>query len=101
MARFDVYPIPGGARDGYLIDVQADLLDHLASRVVVPLEPVATNPMRLKDLNPIFDIAGAPHVLLTQAIVAIPARDLKRPVATLRPHQDAITRALDILLTGL
>lgn len=99
MARHDVYKMPGGG-PGYLVDVQAALLDHLASRVVLPLEPIARNPEWLKDLNPVIDILGEPHVLLTQAIVAIPARELKRPVASLRDHQDAITRALDLLLTG-
>ncbi|MBS1183360.1 MAG: plasmid maintenance protein CcdB, partial [Proteobacteria bacterium] len=39
MARFDVFPNPGGS--GYLLDVQADLLDGLNTRIVVPLLPTA------------------------------------------------------------
>nr|WP_084591089.1 CcdB family protein [Desulfonatronovibrio magnus] len=38
MSRFDVYPNTGGY--GSLLDVQADLLSHLNTRVVVPLLPV-------------------------------------------------------------
>lgn len=34
MARFDVYKNAGGS--GYLLDVQADLLNHLNTRIVVP-----------------------------------------------------------------
>jgi toxin CcdB len=34
MARFDVYRNPAGA--GCLLDIQADLLSHLNTRVVVP-----------------------------------------------------------------
>ena len=34
MARFDIYPNPVGA--GYLLDIQADLLSGLNTRVVVP-----------------------------------------------------------------
>ena len=35
MARFDVYDRPGGA--GYVLDVQADVLNELNTRIVVPL----------------------------------------------------------------
>ena len=38
MARFDAYPRPDGA-PGLLLDVQADLMSHLSTRVVVPLLP--------------------------------------------------------------
>ncbi|CAM5429606.1 hypothetical protein TMEC54S_03045 [Thauera mechernichensis] len=37
MARFDVYRNSAG--EGFLLDVQADLLSHLNTRVVVPLLP--------------------------------------------------------------
>jgi len=99
MARLDVYPIPGRG-SGYVVDVQAELLDHLASRAVIPLLPAAAAPPPIRDLNPVLDIDGAPHVLLTQAIASIPVRELRRPLASLRPQRDAITRALDILFLG-
>ncbi len=38
MARFDVYAMPG-QRPGYLLDVQANLLDRLDTRGVIPLFP--------------------------------------------------------------
>ncbi|WHT44593.1 CcdB family protein [Ochrobactrum sp. SSR] len=34
MARYDVYSNPSG---GYVLDVQADLLDELKTRIVIPL----------------------------------------------------------------
>ena len=37
MARFDVYRNSAG--EGFLLDVQADLLSYLNTRVVVPLLP--------------------------------------------------------------
>jgi len=52
MARFDVYDSPDGA--GYLLDVQADILDILNTRVVVPLMPISAAPSPAKHLNPIF-----------------------------------------------
>ena len=42
MARFDVYRNPEGS--GYLLDVQADLLSDLNTRVVVPLIPAELAP---------------------------------------------------------
>lgn len=100
MARHDVHPMPGGGA-GYVLDVQADLLDHLATRTVVPLLPEAAAPKPLRDLNPVFDIADGRYVMLTQAIAAIPRRELKRPVASLADQHDSVTRALDILLVGI
>ena len=100
MPRFDIYPMPGPNRAGYLVDVQAPLLDHLATRAVLPLIPAAAAPPPIRDLNPTISVDGLPHLLLTQAILAIPLRDLKRPIASAAEHQDTITRALDLLLTG-
>ena len=42
MARFDVYANPGKA--GYVLDVQADLLSALNTRIVVPLMPAHAAP---------------------------------------------------------
>lgn len=100
MARFDVHPMLGGG-SGYVLDVQADLLSELATRVVVPLLPEDTAPKPLSDLNPAFEIAGKRHVMVTQAIASVPRRELKRQVCSLAAERDSITRALDVLLTGL
>jgi len=101
MARLDVYPMPGRwAGRGYIIDVQARLLDHLVTRAVVPLLPLTTGPAPIRDLNPVFDINGEPHVMVTQAIATAPVRELKRAIASLAAYRDEITRALDVLLTG-
>ncbi len=99
MARFDVHPMPGGS-GGYVLDVQADLLSHLSTRIVVPLLPEAAVPRPISELNPVYDIGGARHVLVTQALASVPGRELKRPVSGLAEHRDSITRALDVLLTG-
>jgi toxin CcdB len=100
MARFDVYARPGASADGYVIDLQADLLDELSTRVVAPLLPPAIAPKPARDLNPTFEIEGKPYVLLIQFIAAVPARELRVPVASLAPSGGDITRALDILLVG-
>ncbi|HTW28870.1 MAG TPA: CcdB family protein [Acetobacteraceae bacterium] len=101
MARLDVYPMPGRAGRGYVLDIQADLLSGLATRAVVPLLPQSAAPPPIRDLNPVFEVGGEPHVMLTQAIASVPVRELGRPVVSLGYQHDAVIRALDVLLTGL
>jgi toxin CcdB len=100
MARFDVYPTPGRDGRGYVLEVQADLLNHLRTRAVVPLLPRANAPPPIRDLNPVFEIGGEPHVMLTQAIASVPIKEFREAVTSLKDCRDDITRALDILLIG-
>ena len=80
MARLDVHTMPGKGRDGYVVDVQADLLSHLTTRTVVPLLPEDSAPKAINELNPIFEIRGKRHVLVTQAITSIPGRELRQVI---------------------
>lgn len=98
MARFDVYPNPDGA--GFLLDVQANLLDGLNTRVVVPLMPASSAPLPAKRLNPVFDIEGESHVMVTQFMAAVPVAILKAPVASLAVREAEIGNALDMLFVG-
>ena len=52
MARFDVHRVAGGR--GFLLDVQADHLSDLPSRVVVPLLPPSVALPAIRDLNPVL-----------------------------------------------
>ena len=83
-----------------MLDVQAALLSDLSTRTVVPLIAAEIASKPVGELNPVFDILGQPHTMLTQAIASIPARELRRAVANLAADHDRITRALDVLLVG-
>ena len=98
MARFDVYANPGGA--GYVLDVQADLLNALNTRIVVPLMPVSAAPHPAGRLNPRFQIGDAPHLMVTQFMAAIPRAVLGRPVTNLADQDAEIMAALDMVLVG-
>ena len=100
MARLDVYPMPGRNRRGYVLDVQASLLDHLATRVVVPLLLEADAPPPIKGLNPTFLVNGESCVMITQAVAAVSRKELRRATFSLDAHHDEVLRALDILLIG-
>lgn len=104
MPCFDVYRHagPGSVDTPYLMDVQADLLDVLDTRMVVPLRrrdrlAIARVP---PDLMPMFDIEGVAFVLEMPKLAAVPARLLKRRVCSLAEHRAQITAALDFLFQG-
>lgn len=99
MARFDVYARPNGAA-GYVLDVQADVLSGLNTRIVVPLLRVADAPIPAKRLNPVFEIGTEPYVMATQFMAAIPRALLRNPVTTLDDRDSEIMAALDLVLVG-
>jgi toxin CcdB len=96
MARFDLHH----AADGYVVDVQSELLDHLQTRVVIPLMPPHRVPAAMDGLHPRVTVAGEELILATQLLAAVPRRVLGRPVGSVADARDAIDRALDLLLTG-
>lgn len=98
MARFDVYANPGGA--GYVLDVQADVLHELNTRIVVPLLPPTQAPLPAKRLNPMFAIGDEPHVMVTQFMAAVPRKLLRSPVTSLAGQDAEIMLALDMVLVG-
>ncbi|HWI84867.1 MAG TPA: CcdB family protein [Sphingomonas sp.] len=100
MSRLDVHSRRDGG-PGYLLNVQADLLSGLNTRFVVPLLPPDQAPAPAARLNPIFDIAGQRHVMVTQFAAAVRVRELGARVATLDHAHETVTAALDLLITGV
>ena len=98
MARFDVYANRGG--EGFLLDVQADLISRLNTRVVVPLLPLDAAPTPADRLNPIFEIQGAKVSMATQFMAAVPHSELATRIASLDRESDAILLAIDFLHHG-
>ncbi|HUH40054.1 MAG TPA: CcdB family protein [Castellaniella sp.] len=98
MSRYDVYPNPTGR--GYLLDVQADILQPLNTRAVVPLLPLGEAPKPAKTLNPVFDIGGETCAMMTQYIAAVPDKELQNPICSLQQHHDDIVAAIDFMFHG-
>jgi toxin CcdB len=96
MARFELY------QDGshFLLDLQADAVDTLNTRVVVPIRLPEHAPEPARRLNPSFQIGGKRHVMVTQFIAAVPEFELGKRVGNLSAHRDEITAALDMLFHG-
>lgn len=105
MAQFDLYRNTNPAtraRVPYLLDVQSDLLDPLATRVVVPLcKPEVLKGKPAEGLNPVFEVEGRRMIMLTPELAGVSRKILGEPIANLSGQRSAIIAALDLLITGI
>lgn len=98
MAQFDVYANPNVRTKKdvpYLLDLQADLLGSLATRVVVPLVSMSAMNKPIEHLNPKFRLKRKPVFLSTAELAGIPVRVLGEKVGSLRDQRHLIISALD------
>lgn len=99
MARLDLYRIPGV--EGYVLEVQATIMDSFATTVVVPLVLEERGPRPITRLNPVFTIDGRRYLMLTQSLSAVTRKELAGKVGALPDaYHDDVTDALDMLLCG-
>ncbi|MCB1382072.1 MAG: CcdB family protein [Notoacmeibacter sp.] len=99
MAQFDVYAPANGT--ALVVDIQSDVLDGLATRAVIPLVPLQAAPKPIIRLNPMMDVNGIAHSLMTDWMSAVPKSVLGQPVTNLAAHRDSIVSAVDMLVTGI
>lgn len=100
MARFDVFSHPDASMrkvTPFLLDVQNGHLERIDTRVVIPLRAAASMPLRSRDLNPLFSVAGKDVVADTAALAAFPVSELRHAVADLRSNANEVVAALDTL----
>lgn len=98
MAQYDIFRSLDG--DGYLLDVQTDIVGGLNTRIVVPLLPEGMGPDPARYLNPLVEIDGARHVMATQFLSAVPEQVLKHAMGDMVNRADEITRAIDMVFHG-
>jgi toxin CcdB len=105
MAQFDVHRNKGPLRDNipFVVVVQSSLFDEYRRRVVVPLVRRGVLPRKAASvgtrLNPVFRVGGMDVVLHPLELVSVAVDQLGEHVASLAEHGQAITDALDELLT--
>ena len=101
--QFDIHRNPDPASHTlapYLLDIQTDLLDHLSTRVAVPL--IRRNAMTVAErLHPIFTVEGHEVVMATADLAAIRRTDMGERVGSLAERRDDIVAAVDFLITGI
>ena len=99
--QFALYRLPRRPA-ALVVDIQSGLLDHLKTRVVIPLVQRDHAPKTLiKTLNPCLQINGAEFVLMPQLMASIPVSELTQPVGSAVGHRDEVVRAIDTVISGL
>lgn len=93
LTRFDL----AEHRGTLMVVVETDLLPPDPAVVVIPLLPGYP---AVTHLNPGFVVDGRPLVLATRLIAAV-RRSAIRRVGSLADEGDRITRAVDILMSGV
>ena len=104
MAQFDVHRnlAPSKTRVPFLLDVQADLLSVLATRVVIPLmQPSEVGNQIVRHLHFEVDVEGQRLIALGSELAAIPAKALGPRVTNLAALRTEIVRALDMVISGI
>ncbi len=93
---------PSRARFPLLLDIQADLLDPLATRVVVPLATAGSARARsMTTLTPLLRFEGKEYLAQTPQLSAIARRELGPVVGNLTAARAEILAAIDLLFTGI
>lgn len=82
------------------MDVQADLLTELRTRLVIPLVPADAGFKRVSHLHPLALIEGEPWLVATDLMASVDRRQLGDTVTSLEPRRDEIVAAIDFLLQG-
>jgi toxin CcdB len=98
MPQFDVYTSADGT---LLLDCQSEALAHLDTRLAAPLLLVEKAPAPRLRLNPVFEINGELHVLVTQFAATVRSNQLRNKIASLDRSRFDIIGAFDMLLTGV
>lgn len=100
MARFDVYEY-NPAHTPYVLDVQADILEHLHTRIVVPLLPLSkANREEYPLLKPVISFKKRNFVLMTSDMGSIHVSSLGKKAGNLHDNHYTIVDAIDFLLQG-
>ncbi len=104
MAQYDVFANPSrSAADGipYVVVIQSDLLDALATRLTMPLSELDGTAKVPTALCPVILVNGRRLHALAHFAAPLPARLLVRPVANVAEQSSALVSAIDAVLSGI
>jgi toxin CcdB len=105
MPQFSVHRnqhAPTRARFPLLVDIQTNLLEELATRVVIPLTPqAASKSQKMNRLTPVVVVDGKQYIAVTPQLSAITKNELGPVIADLAADRADFISALDFLLTGI
>jgi len=104
MAQFDVYANPSeSAAHGipYVVVVQSDLLDALATRMTIPLATVEFAKKSPDKLCPMVKVNGQRLRALVHYTAPLPTRSLRQVMGNLAPQASTLIAAMDVVVSGV
>ena len=104
MTQCDVFANPSlSATEGipYVVVVQSDLLDALATRLTMPLAVLDVATKVPTVLCPVIIVKGQRLHALAHYTAPLPATALRRPVENVASQASALVSALDAVLSGI
>ena len=103
MAQYDVFANPSSsAATGipYVVVIQSDLLDALATRLTMPLAVLEFVGKVPTSLCPVIMVKGKRLHALAHYAAPLPARVLRRPVDNVTAQASTLVSAMDAVLSG-
>ena len=104
MDQFDVYANPSeSATHGipYVVVVQSDLLDALATRMTIPLATIEFAAKAPDKLCPLVTVNGQRLRALAHYTAPLPTRNLRKLVGNLSAQSSALIAAVDVVFSGV
>ena len=104
MAQYDVFANPSSsAATGipYVVVIQSDLLDALATRLTMPLAVLDYMGKVPTALCPVVTVKGQRLHALAHYAAPLPTKLLRRPVDNVAAQAAALVSALDTVLSGI
>ncbi len=105
MQQFDAFENPNTAQRQafpYFVVLQSDQLDHLSTRLTMPLtRNAATGPRPPRRLAQTVHIKGEDLYLAPHLLAALPHSVLRHRVASLRANAALFIDALDAVVSGV
>jgi toxin CcdB len=104
MAQYDVYPNPSRHSEQhmpYVVVIQSDLIDALATRLTVPLAVLDFSGQVPNTLCPAVTVNGQRFRAWAHFAAPLPAKLLKNPVCNVSNQASSLVAAMDVVLSGI
>jgi toxin CcdB len=104
MAQYDVFTNPsrsGAEGIPYVVVIQSDLLDALATRLTIPLAELDLAIKAPTALCPVITVRGKRLHALAHYAAPLPERALRRPVGSVAAQASVLVAAMDVVLSGI
>lgn len=104
MAQYDVFANPSNSSAAgipYVVVIQSDLLDGLATRLTVPLAVLDVAGKVPTALCPVIVVQGQRLHALAHYAAPLPAKLLRRLVGNVAAQASALVAAMDAVLSGV